>query len=488
MEDWMSDAEPKTFEEWVEIHGEPDYLYEQQTSNGLDILIKDCSPLPLDIDTSHIFYETKNGEKRINYSEFTKVFMMFNSCIYCNGQFYTPDGAKSVGSIRQDIAYSLSDAGWKEKLDVPTNSLTNTLQDFTFQEKFEIDENLIPFANGDLHINRSGQWEFRLDEKTFTPYRLKVKYSPVKRATPLFDKWLHDTFEDEDIPTIQEILGYALVPVTATQEAFFLVGEGGVGKSVLGVILGHILGNGFVSVNTKDFVEKRFQISCAENKLVVYDDDLGEAALGSTGLLKKLISADQAIPAERKYKDTYNFVPFCKVIACANFMLSSLYDDSDGFYRRLHPIKVKRAAPGRKTIEKFGEMIVREEASQIVNWALAGLRRLMQNGWKVTWSDRSREYMGIVKSNGVHFPEFIKDTLEKGDSDISAKELQKLYERWCRENNIQDVKIRRMQTWFTDNAEKFGMSFSYNVVRRGRHVRGYSGIQVKEEWKDMICL
>lgn len=474
---------PATYEEWVEIHGEPDYLYETQAHNDSNITVIDCTEPPPMVDTSEIFYENKKGERRINYSEFTKVFMELNRCIYCNGQFYTPDGAKSVGSIRQDIAYSLSDSGWKDKIDISTNSIINTLQDFAFKENFEIDSDLIPFSNGDLHI---GQREFHLGEKAYTPYRLNVKYSPVKKPTPLFDKWLHDTFEDEDITTIQEIMGYALVPSTAAQEAFFLVGEGGVGKSVFGVILKSLLGNGYISINTKDMVEKRFQISCAENKLVVYDDDLGEAALSSTGLLKKLISADQPIPAERKYKDPYNFMPFCKVIACANFMLSSLYDDSDGFYRRLHPIKVKRAEKGRKTIEKFGELIVKEEASQIINWALEGLYRLMQNGWKITWSKRSRDYMSVVKSNGVHFPEFIEDTLEKADGDVSSKELQKLYERWCKENNIQDVKIRRMQTWFTDNAEKYGMTFSYNIIRQNRHVRGYTGVKIKEVWDNAI--
>lgn len=288
-----------TFEEWCQIHGEPTYLYESVKDNGANIKIVDCEKPPVEVDTSDIFYENKSGKQCINYPEFVKTFMELNECIYCNGQFYTPDGAKAVGNIRQDIALSLSDSGWTDKIDIPTNSIVNTLQDFVFQEKFDIDENMIPFANGDMYINKTGKWEFHLSEKKCTPYRLGVNYSPVSKPTPLFNKWLHDTFEDEDIPAIQEILGYMLVPVTAAQEAFFLVGDGGAGKSVFGVIIGAILGNGFTTVNTKDMVEKRFQIQVAENKLVVYDDDLGEAALSSTGMLKKLISADQPVPAER---------------------------------------------------------------------------------------------------------------------------------------------------------------------------------------------
>ena len=90
------------------------------------------------------------------------------------------------------------------------------------------------------------------------------------------------------------------------------------------------MGNAFESINTQELVSKRFQIATVENKLVAYDDDLGSAALEETGVLKKLITADTPIPAERKYGDPFSFLPYCRVVASANFMLSSLYDDSDG--------------------------------------------------------------------------------------------------------------------------------------------------------------
>lgn len=479
---------PTTYEEWVEIHGEPEYLYEKQTeSNGLSITITDCELPQQEVDASNIFREDKKGRRYINYAEFAKVFAELNPSIYCNGQFYTPEGVLSDGLLRQDIAHSLADNGWEDRLDVPTNAVMTTLKDFAFREGFKVNPDLIPFANGDLHLHTGRDWEFRLAEKDYTPYRLNVKYNPTKAPTPLFDKWLHDLFEDEDIPTIQEIFGYMLVPTTAAQEAFFLVGEGGVGKSVIGTIIRGILGNGFVAVETKNLAEQRFQVSAAENKLVVYDDDLGEAALEKTGLFKKLITADQPIPAERKYKDAYNFVPYCKVIACANFMISSLYDDSDGFYRRLHPIKVKSRNPDNKVIRNFGQMIVNEEKEQIVNWALAGLKRLIANGWSITWSERSRESINATKRQGVHYPDFIEETLNADSSgDVSSAELQKLYTRWCKENGIAEVKAKRMLTWLKENKLKYGLSYDNCIIRSGKRVRGFRGRSIKAEWRNTI--
>ena len=479
---------PKTFEEWCEIHGEPEYLGETSEKHPLNIAVIDCEEQPHEIDTSEIITENKNGDLRLNYIKFAKVFAEINKCVYCNGVFYTPDGAISTAAIRKDIAHSIADMGWTSRLDTPTNSLLTTLKDLCQIDRLDADDTVIPLANGDLHIGKN-VWEFHLGEKKQAPYRLSVNYTPVSKPTPLFDKWLNDAFAPEDIPVIQEIMGYCLVPVTSAQEAFFLVGDAGVGKSGLGTILKSMMGNAFESVNTQELVTQRFQLATVENKLVAYDDDLGSAALEETGVLKKLITADSPIPAERKYGDPFNFMPYCRVVASANFMLSSLYDDSDGFYRRLHPIVVKPKNPNRKTIYRFYEMIIDEEKEQIFRWALIGLKRVIENGWKISWSQRSIDYMNTNKSQSTHFEDFFKEACVVSEEvDVSSAELRNAYLKWCKENAIKDSSERRMFRWFTDNAEKLCLISCRNVVRSGKQVRGYKGMSIKPEWKPSIAI
>lgn len=479
---------PETFEEWCRIHGEPEYLNEKTKTSPLEISIVDCETYPVQVDTSDIITEDKKGNLQLDYKRFVDAFAETNRLVYCHGMFYTPDGAVSSQSVRRDIANTLGDMGWKSRLDVPTNSLFISLKDMYQTDELEVDENVIPVSNGDLHIKKN-QWEFRLGEKKQAPYRLSVRYTPVSRPTPLFDKWLEDVFAPEDIPVIQEIMGYCLVPLTSAQEAFFLVGDAGVGKSGFGTILKSIMGNAFESINTQELVSQRFQIATVENKLVAYDDDLGSAALEETGLLKKLITADAPIPAERKYGDPYSFMPYCRIVASANFMLSSLYDDSDGFYRRLHPILVKSKNPNRKNINKFYEMIIEQEKEQVFRWALIGLKRVIENGWQISWSQRSIDYMGVTKSQGTHFEDFFKETctIDKNGS-ISSAELKKLYLRWCRENGIKDASDRRLFRWFSDNAESIGAVFTTHLPRGQRRVRGYKGIQVNSEWNESVLI
>ena len=481
-------ASPTTFEEWVAIHGEPEYLGEATPSYTKGIRVEECTHEDAEIDTSGIITEDKKGNPQLNYKKFVDVFATINNCVYCNGVFYNPDGEISPQAIRRDIANSLGDSGWQGKIDAPTNSLFTSLKDMYSVDELPVNDKIIPLANGDLHIGK-GEWVFRLGEKKHAPYRLSVNYVPTEKPTPLFNKWLNDVFATEDIPVVQEIMGYCLVPTTAAGEAFIIVGDAEAGKSGLGAILMGILGNAAMTMETQDLVTKRFQVADVENKLLAYDDDLGSAALTETGLLKKLITADTPIRAERKYANPHQFKSYCKIVASANFMLSSLYDDSDGFFRRLHPILVKPKQVDRKRINKFYEMILEQEKEQIFKWALVGLRRVMQNGWKISWSERSLTYMKANKSNAVHFEDFFNETcIIDPNSDTTTAELKKLYAKWCTENGIKEASDRRLSNWFADNADKIGIRRSENITRNGKRLRGYACLKIRDEWRNATIL
>lgn len=480
---------PKTFEEWCNIHGEPEYVGQTLPIVNSDILVEEHIPEEMDVDTSTIITTDQKGNQRLNYKAFVDAFATVNNCVFYNGAFYNPDGEISTQSIRRDIANSLGAMGWGSRLDVPTNSLYTTLKDMYSVDELVVSEMVIPLANGDLHIDKD-KWVFHLGEKKHSPYRLSVKYNPIEKPMPLFEKWLHDAFVPEDILTIQEIMGYCLVPSTAASEAFIIVGDGEAGKSGLGTILLGLLGNASVSMETQDLVTKRFQIASVENKLVAYDDDLGSAALTDTNLFKKLITADTPIRAERKYADPHQFMSYCRIVASANFMLSSLYDDSDGFFRRLHPIHIKPKAPNRKVIRHFYETILAQEKEQILKWALVGLRRVIANGWKISWSQRSLDYMKGVRSSACHFEDFFNETCEVATdgSTTTTAELATLYRRWCRENGIKEMSDRRFSSWFSDNAERLQVHKSNKIVRNGKYVRGYQGLKIRNEWRTVTLV
>ena len=480
---------PETFEEWVTIHGDPEYkdINQRTSKSTLKIEMKHCQQTDYKDSPNHIglyqcIYETEKGIKRINYSNMTTAIAQATNCIYHRGMFYTPDGSITSEYLRQEITASLEAAGWTDKLDAPVTSILNTVRDKTYKEDFSADRNIIPFKNGDLYI-KEDNWIFYEWQKKHVPYRLNVNYIDEDLPMPWFTKWVNDVFIQDDITTLQEVIGYSLVPTTQAQEAFVLVGESGVGKSVLTHLLSQIFGNAYQEVNIGDLANNRFALPMVENRLVIYDDDLKTEALTETGTFKKLVTAMQPIKAERKYEQPYNFLPYCTIIANSNDMLKTLYDDSDGFYRRLHPIHVKNKDPSRRNIANMAEK-VSEEKDMIVRWALKGLVRVIRNDYKIHWSQRSIDYMTAEKSKGVHFQDFFNTVFEIDSSAvITSKQIYDVYKSWARQNVMQEVSARRLQNWIGSNAEKLKIS---KVFIGAKRLAGYKGCKIRSEWSQNI--
>lgn len=479
---------PETLEEWIEIHGEPIYTDSENNTNrenshSLPVKVIQCLPISYEEREDHIgldqcVYETKNGSKRINYPNIVQAIGESNDLISVERILYSPDGVISDMRMRKDISDSLVAAGWTDVLDVPTSRILNSLKDTFHCDRLPVDKNVIPFANGDLHIGER-EWVFREGEKKHGAYRLSVDFIQEDLPMPWFSKWVNDVFVSEDITTLQELLGYCLVPVTTAQEAFILVGEAGVGKSVLTNLLASIFGNAYQELSIKELAQNRFYSSLVENKLVIYDDDLHTEALAETGIFKKIITANQEITAERKYEQPHKFIPYCTIIANSNDMIKTLYDDSDGFYRRLHPIHVKDKDPQRRNISNMDELVASEKEA-IVRWALKGLRRVMANNYKISWSSRSKEYMGSEKEKELPFPNFINTVFEFGDNyTITTEQICKAYKTWCKQNAIQELSVRRLQNWLGANAEKYHIKKTSIGERR---LKGYSGLTIRPEW------
>ncbi len=488
------DLVPENIEEWIEIHGEP--IYEDSDAargSGADdlppIRIVDCAPVPYDeqpdrIGLDQCVYETERGGKQINYPNTVQAIARANDVISVDRMLYSPDGAVSDMSMRKEISDSLVAAGWTAVLDAPVTHILNSIKDTFHRDRLPVDRSVIPFANGDLHLHPGG-WEFRRGEKKQGAYRLAVDFLEEDEPMPWFTKWANDVFERDDITTLQEMIGYCLVPVTDAQEAFILVGEAGVGKSVLTHLLGAIFGNAYQELSIKELAQNRFYTALVENKLVIYDDDLHTEAIAETGIFKKLVTANQEITAERKYEQPHKFLPYATIIANSNDMLKTLYDDSDGFYRRLHPLHVKDRDPARKNIANMAELVARER-NAIARWALKGLARVMAHQYRIAWSDRSRDYMGAEKAKGLHFPDFMALVFEPDpDAALTMQRIGKAYSVWCRQNAVQEMSARRLQNWIGANAEKYKVQKAYIG---GRRLRGYKGLKMRPEWEQMIPL
>lgn len=104
-----------------------------------------------------------------------------------------------------------------------------------------LNENVIHVRNGMLKI-KNGKFRFYTD-KIFTMNRLDIDY---KADAPKSDKWiefLNQLLSEEDVMTLQEYMGYLLIPSTRAQKMLMIIGNGGEGKSRIGRVLYELMGN-----------------------------------------------------------------------------------------------------------------------------------------------------------------------------------------------------------------------------------------------------
>ena len=454
------------------------------------ITIHDVDPKLCDSDIEELrnnsFYKDDRGTLKLNDGVFARLYMLVNKIVFANGAFYSPEGMLSVGLVQNEVLESISDV-MTTNIASNTKKVVDALKITSYRDDFDFaDKMLIPFANGDMELNGTREWVFTLDGKQPVPYRLPVNFIPLSqhRKTPYFDKWLNDLFTPEDIVTIQEYIGYCLLPTTRGQKCLLLIGDGGIGKSVISDILTSIFGRSLTAPNdTQQFLADKFKLAELENQLVFYEDDLSDKHLEETGVFKKLITNQTYLTADRKNEQPFKFKPYCRFVMCGNDMLASKYDKTDGFYRRLLPIRVKPKDPNRKNIPDMGARVAKE-AEGIIQWALVGLKRLMDNNWQFTVSERSDQYLNGYKAMSDHFPDFVEDAFEFGeDKDFSTTELLTAYKNWCRRNAITPCSEKVVTHWFANNEEKYKLVRNKNIPRETGRVRGYKGAEILSEYK-----
>ena len=71
-----------------------------------------------------------------------------------------------------------------------------------------------------------------------------------------------------------------------------------------------------------------------EHRLLMVDDDTDMNALPKTNYLKSIVTAEAKMDVERKGIQSYQSDIYARFLGFGNGALTSLYDHSDGFWRR----------------------------------------------------------------------------------------------------------------------------------------------------------
>lgn len=375
----------------------------------------------------------ETGTVNINDKKFAEWYVKRNELYCINDRFYTRYGQISDNEFRNNI-HNIIGCIITTRLSAKVESLLASVKNEAFTKLDAPDKYKVQFDNISFDV-RHGKLEEC--DTFFTLHQIPHNYD-AKADCPKFKRFINNLFYEEDIPVIQEYLGYCLVPNTLAQTALFIVGEGGEGKSRITILMEHIIGHDNVVIGDFIGLQDKFSTTSLDKQMMFIDDDLSLEALDDTSNFKKIVTAETTMEVEPKGKPKYKTKLYSRILCCGNGAIQSKFDRSDGFYRRLLISKVKPvhyAKPDRTLSDQLDQ-----EIPGIINWLLEGLCRVVRNGFIIEPSVRMTQELQSVRDSSdtiqlfMSDEQFIEYTGDKDDK-VSIKQLYDAYESWCQDNN-----------------------------------------------------
>lgn len=413
--------------------------------------------------------------KTINEVLFCEDFLREYPMVCVNGAFFSADGwisdENKIKKQLYDRVKPYVTTGVAKKL----ASLLSTLRVECYAPRLEAHRDRIHLANGTLYLDGTFS-----EQKDFCVNRLPVRYDP---SAPLPVKWLaflSDLLETDDILTLQEFIGYCLIPTTKGQKMLILTGRGGEGKSRIGLVLKALLGDSMNTGSIAKVETNAFARADLEHTLLMVDDDMKLEALPQTNHIKAIVTAEMPLDLEKKGQQSYQGQLYVRFLGLGNGTLRSLYDRSVGFFRRQIIITVKERDASRVDDPFIAEKMC-AEGEGILLWALDGLRRLIDNDYRFTVSDKARENLKAAVADGNNVIEFLQSEgyiRFKTGCEASSKDLYTVYKLWCDDNAMTCLSPKSFSSYLIQNADAYRLAYTNKIRVGGRCVRGFLGIEL----------
>ena len=414
--------------------------------------------------------------KSINEALFCDDFLGRHKIIYTNGAFFTPDGRVTDElPLRGEIFEELKCCA-VSNIPRKISNILELMKLAALVEDFPPEADRIHLANGTLFLDGS----FTEGKPDIVRCRLPVAYNPDAPTPTRWLAFLDGLLYPEDIPTLQEYIGYCLIPSNKGQRMMVIKGSGGEGKSQIGVVLSRLFGCNMKDGSIGKISENRFARADLEHTLLCVDDDMRMEALRQTNYVKSIVTAQGQMDLERKGKQSYQGWMYARLLAFSNGDLQALYDRSDGFYRRQLILTTKDKPLSRVDDPDIAEKMA-AEVEGILLWAFEGLQRLVKNGFQFTESDRAKRNRELVKRDNNNVFDFLESEgyiRLKADACTSSKELYEVYRMWCEENSLNAIKARGFSDVLIANQRRYNLESTNNIINSsGRRVRGFVGIE-----------
>lgn len=202
------------------------------------------------------------------------------------------------------------------------------------------DKDLINFKNGVWNIR--DQKLYPHDSKYLQTIQIPHEigeFVPFKE-TRLYNFFKQTKLRKEDIMMILKYMAYCLTLKHGLKTFMVLLGKSNTGKSVLIRFFESLVGSQNTSALSMHELNMRFYPAQLYGRLLNACADNNSLPLSSIDSLKKITGGD-LIMHEKKGKEPFFFVPFCKLIFSFNQMPLQLEEKSNAFYKRMRILSME---------------------------------------------------------------------------------------------------------------------------------------------------
>lgn len=267
--------------------------------------------------------------------------------------------------------------------------------------------------------------------KIFTTNLLPYDYDPEAQC-PRWLKYLDEVFMSDaaTIKFVQEAVGYAFHKSIPKAAMFFLIGDGGNGKSVFIFIISGLCGKENISnislnrLNDEKYLPELF------GKMINVSGETPSKKCINTDLVKSVVAGDW-VTGREVYKKPTKFKPYAKHYLGMN-TLPDIEDNTDGMWRRIYVIPFPRKFSEAEMDVRLTERLM-GELSGIFNWALEGHKRLKDRDFIFSSSSTMQRSKKQYKYQNNSALEFIATKIASVDPDHSMafKDMYDLYAAFC---------------------------------------------------------
>jgi len=247
--------------------------------------------------------------------------------------------------------------------------------------------------------------------------------------------------EPDKIDLLQQYFGYCLLPDNRFEKALFMLGVGANGKGTVIHMARKMVGHeNTSSLSLKDLGDPRFSLYFLQNKLLNVSTETTARDPLATEVFKATVSGE-ALTAERKYGEKFEFVPYVKFMILMN-ALPVIPDKSYGFSRRVLLLKFNELFEDDR-IDPDLKVKLEEEKDGIFAWSLLGLERLLKNNRFIVGDEISADKKKFIHSLNSLLTFMDERCEEDPGLAIGTTVLYKEYKEWCREGQYRALSRNR---------------------------------------------